>query len=37
MFWGIPEPDLSLLVGLNAKARRVAGLQSLLHKLIVSG
>jgi hypothetical protein len=37
MLWGIPDPVLSLLVGLNAKARRVAGLNSLLYKLIISG
>jgi hypothetical protein len=37
MFWGIPGLDLSLFGGLNAKARRVAGLNSLLYKLIISG
>ena len=37
MLWGIPDPDLSLFVGLNAKARRVAGLISSLYNLIISG
>jgi hypothetical protein len=37
MLWGIPDPDLSLFCRLNAKARRVAGLNSLLYKLIISG
>jgi hypothetical protein len=37
MLWYIPDPGLSLFYGLNAKARRVAGLQSLLYKLIILG
>ena len=37
MLWGIPGLDLSLFHGLKAKTRRVAGLQSLLYKLIVTG
>jgi hypothetical protein len=36
MLWGIPDLDLSLFAGLNAKVRRVAGPQSLLYNLIVT-